>query len=306
MKTRQSRRDFIKNSSTLLAGASVMSLSDLASFKKGDNIGLQLYSVRDQVKKEPLETLKALAKMGYKQLEHAAYIYPEAYTQRKLYGYSAKELRKILDDLGMTMPSGHVVFGKRHWDAASNDMVDQWKWVVEDALTLGQKYVISASFDFDKTKLDECRKGFDVYNKVGEKCAKAGIRFGFHNHHQEFEQKFDGEYLYDIMLKELDLKYVCQQLDICNLTMAHVDPMTWLKKFPKHFELMHVKDRDKTKPESCLLGDGSLNMKEILDFARKNTSIKYWVLEQESYGDKTPLECVKIDLDRLKANYKFG
>lgn len=273
--------------------------------KRARHIGLQLYSVRDDVKKDPKGTLEKLAAMGYKEIEHAAYIYPEAYTERKIYGYSSKEFKKIMDDLGLKMPTSHVVFSMKHWDAARNDMKDVWKHVIEDALIMGQKYVISASFDADKTKLDDVRRGIDIYNKVGVITAKSGLRFGFHNHHQEFTQKFDGKHLYDIMLDELDLKYVCQQLDICNMSLADVDPMRWLQKYPKHFELMHVKDRDKNKPESTTLGDGALKMDEILQFARKNTRIKYWVLEQEAYGDKTPMQCVQIDLDRFKNRYKF-
>jgi sugar phosphate isomerase/epimerase len=304
MKPLQSRRDFIKKSSALLAGASV--LGRLSPQKEKHNIALQLYSVRDEMKKDPAGTLKQLAAMGYRQVEPAAYLSPDVYQNRKIYGYTSKELRRMMDDLGMTVPASHVVFRTTDWKANSNDVSDEWKAVMEDANVLGQKYIISPWFAFDKTKLDECRKGFAVYNKVGEVCAKAGLRFGFHNHHQEFEQKFNGEYLYDIMLKELDLKYVCQQLDICNMSIADVDPMRWLKMFPKHFELLHVKDRDKTKPESTLLGDGALNMKEILAFARKSTAVKYWVIEQESYGDKTPMDCMKINLNRLKGDFGFA
>lgn len=303
------RRDFIRQSSMLMGSSLLVPSampSMLSALKKKHHIGLQLYSVRDEMKAKPKETLEKLAAMGYKELEHAAYIYPEAYTKRVIYGYSAKEFRKIIDDLGMTMPTSHVVFGMQHWDAEKNDMKDVWKYVIEDANILGQKYLISPSFNADKTKLDEVKKGIDIYNKVGVITDKAGLRFGFHNHHQEFEQKFDGEYLYDIMLKGFDLKYICQQLDIGNMTTAHVDPMRWLKMFPNHFELMHVKDYHKTKAESTTLGDGKLDMKGILEYARKNTKIKYWVIEQESYGDKTPLECVQIDLDRFKKVYKFG
>lgn len=304
-----SRRDFIRQSSILMGSALLLpscKSSMASSSKPKHHIGLQLYSVRDEMKTNPKGTLEKLAAMGYKELEHAAYIVPEAYSKRLIYGYSAKDFRKIIDDLGMTMPTSHVVFGMQHWDEEKNDMKDVWKYVIEDANTLGQKYIISPSFNADKTKLDAVKKGIDIYNKVGVITHNAGLRFGFHNHHQEFEQKFDGEYLYDIMLNGFDLKYICQQLDVGNMTTAHVDPMIWLKKFPKHFELMHVKDYHKTKAESTTLGDGKLDMKGILDYARKNTNIKYWVIEQESYGDKTPLECVKIDLDRFKNVYNFG
>jgi len=298
-----SRRDFVRHSATLAGFA--LAAPSLLLPKKGKHIGLQLYSVRDEMKKDTLGTLKALAAMGYKELEPAAYTgaFPNTYVDRKIYGYSSKELRKIIDDMGLSFPSSHVVFRMKDWDAAKNDITDTWKNVIEDAQILGQKYLISPSFDADKTKLDEVKKGIDIYNKVGMIVAQKGLRFGFHNHHQEFTQKFNDEYLYDIMLKGLDLKYVCQQLDICNLTVAKVDPMTWLRKFPKHFELMHVKDRSKTSEESTLLGDGTLNLQEIISFSKKNTNIAYWVLEQESYDDKTPLECVKIDLARLTERY---
>ncbi len=298
------RRDFIKKSGMLLAGASV--LSKFGPQKDKFHVPLQLYSVRDEMKKDPAGTLKQLAAMGYTEVEPAAYLAQTVYQNRQIYGYSSKEFRKMMDGLGMTIPSSHVVFRVSDWKTDANDVSDEWKHVMEDASIMGQKYLISPSFAFDKSKLDECRRGFEIYNKVGEICAKNGLRFGFHNHHQEFEQKFDGEYLYDIMLKELNLKYVCQQLDICNMATVGVDPMRWLKMFPKHFELLHVKDIDKTTKESTLLGDGALNMKEILEYARKNTPVKYWVIEQESYGDKTPLECVKIDLERFKKNYSFA
>ncbi|MDJ1484739.1 sugar phosphate isomerase/epimerase [Cytophagaceae bacterium YF14B1] len=303
MNSYPSRRNFIKKGSIFLAGAAIS--GQLFLQKEKFHIPLQLYSVRDEMKKDPLGTLKQLASIGYKEVEPAAYLEQSVYQNRKIYGYSSKELRKILDDLGLTQPSSHVVFRLTDWLTDKKDVSDEWKGVMEDANILGQKYLISPWFAYDKTKLDECRKGFDVYNKVGEICSNAGLRFGFHNHHDEFEQKFNNEYLYDIMLKELNLKYVCQQLDICNMAEANVDPMRWLKMFPKHFELLHVKDLNKTKNESTLLGDGRLRMKEILDFAKKNTAVKYWVIEQESYGDKTPMESVKIDLERLKQNYNF-
>ena len=300
-----SRRQFLRQSA-VLAGSALIAPSALSESKRAKHIGVQLYSVREEVKKDPKGTLQKLAAMGYKELEHAAYIYPEAYTERKIYGYSSKDFRKILDDLGLKMPTSHVVFSMKHWDESKNDMKDVWKYVMEDALILGQRYIISPWFDADKTKLDEVKKGIDIYNKVGRISANAGLRFGFHNHHQEFTQQFDGKYLYDIMLDTFDLKYVCQQLDICNMSIANVDPLRWLQKYPKHFELMHVKDRHKTKEESTILGDGALKMGEILDYARKHTKVKYWVIEQESYGDKTPMECVKIDLERLKGQFKFG
>ena len=85
------------------------------------------YGVREDMQQDPLVTLKALAEMGYKNVEHANYI------DRKFYGYTAKEFRKVLDDLGLKMPSGHTVMGKNHWDASKKEFTDAWKYTIEDA-----------------------------------------------------------------------------------------------------------------------------------------------------------------------------
>lgn len=291
----------IDRRSFLTSTLALTGLATLAAPKiKKARVPLQLYSVRDDMKNDPLGTLKAVAKMGYKDVEPAAYLSDDVYTSRKIYGQTAKDLRKIMDDLGMKVPTSHVVLQKNHYNETTKDITDIWKAVIEDAQTLGQEYIITPWFPWDKTNLDDTRKGFDVFNKVGEICQKAGLRFGFHNHHQEFEQKFNGQYLYDIMLKELDLKYVCQQLDICNMVEAKVNPMRWLKLFPKHFELLHVKDRNIAKGESTTLGDGGLDIKGILAYSKIHSPIKYWVIEQESYDGKAPLDCVKTDLIRIQ------
>ena len=109
-----SRRKFIKQSSMALAGAALISNKMFASANADSHIvGIQLYSVRDDMKKAPLDTLKQIAGMGYKNVEHANYV------DRKFYGYSANEFKKVLDGLGLNMPSGHTVMSGEHWDTAT-------------------------------------------------------------------------------------------------------------------------------------------------------------------------------------------
>src|SRR5690242_16250120 len=129
-----SRRTFLKQSSAALAGVAVFSHPLLKNVKAAGVTGLQLYSVRDDMRKDPGGTLKALSTMGYKYVEHANYV------DRKFYGYPAAEFKKLLDGLGLVMPSGHTVLNSSHWDAATNDFNDKWKYTVEDAAVLGQKY----------------------------------------------------------------------------------------------------------------------------------------------------------------------
>ena len=112
-----SRRSFLRNSAMGLGAIAFASpaMQALAAVKYKKLVGVQLYSVRDEMKRDPQATLNALAEMGYKYVEHANYI------DRKFYGWEAKEFKKRLDDLGMKMPSGHTVMGKKHWDEGKNE-----------------------------------------------------------------------------------------------------------------------------------------------------------------------------------------
>ncbi|MEP6746574.1 MAG: twin-arginine translocation signal domain-containing protein, partial [Bacteroidota bacterium] len=144
-----SRRNFIKQSTLALAAASILPGNLLAGITAKETLGLQLYSVRDDMKTDPSGTLKKLAKMGYKNVEHANYI------DHKFYGYTQKEFKKILTDLGLKMPSGHTRMNAEHWDSVKKDFTDDWKRTVDDAAAMGQKYVISPWLD------DSLRKNYD-------------------------------------------------------------------------------------------------------------------------------------------------
>jgi sugar phosphate isomerase/epimerase len=295
-----SRRTFLKNSALAVAGTTLLAREGFA-FKSKELIGVQLYSIRDEMKKDPLGTLKQLAAMGYKYVEHANYV------NRKFYGYEAKEFKKILDDLGLKMPSGHTVMSKDHWDEAKKDFTDKWKYTVEDAATLGQQFVISPSMsETVRRNYDELLRFMELFNKSGELCQKSGMKFGYHNHDFEFSEKLNNLTLYDIILKNTDPKLVMQQLDIGNMVNGGGEAMAVLKRYPGRFESMHVKDEIKSESkehgtyESTVLGTGLINVKEVIDWGRKSGGTVHFIIEQESYQGKTPLECVKEDLNIMK------
>ena len=297
-----SRRTFIKKSTLALAGSSLLSRLSYANTNMKDNelVGIQLYSVRDDMGKDPLGTLKQLAAMGYKYVEHANYV------NRKFYNYTPTEFKKILDDLGIKMPSGHTVLGSQHWDAAKNEFTDLWKYTVEDAATMGQQYVISPSLNpaLRKDK-DGLLRFMDVFNKSGELCKKSGMKFGYHNHDFEFSENLGGEMLYDIMMKNTDAKLVIQQLDIGNLYNGGANAAEIVKKYPGRFSSLHVKDEIKAsegneKYESTILGTGIVNVKDVIDMVRKSSKDVHYIIEQESYQGKTPLDCAKENLAIMK------
>ena len=298
-----SRRTFLKNSTVLLAGTALLSKTSFAASKPNEIVGLQLYSVRDDMKKDPVGTLTQLAKMGYKNVEHANYI------ERKFYGFSAIEFKKILDDLGLKMVSGHTVMGKSHWDIAKKEFSDSWKWTIDDAAYLEQKYVISPSMDNTMRKsYDDMVRYMDVFNLCGELCQKTGMKFGYHNHSFEFSEKLNDIKVFDIMMQKMDPKLVVMQLDIGNMYIAGAKALDILGQYPGRFEMIHVKDEiavtSAEKYESTILGDGIIPAKEALDLGRKIGASKCFIIEQESYQNgKTPLQCMK---ENYKVMKKWG
>ncbi len=295
-----SRRTFLKKSALAVAGTTLLSSELFAAKKAKEILGVQLYSVRDDMKNDPLGTLKQISAMGYKYVEHANYV------DRKFYTYSAADFKKVLDDQGLQMPSGHTKFGKEHWDEAKNDFTDSWKYTVEDAAIVGQHYVISPWLDEGLRKnMNELKSFLELFNKNGELCKKSGMKFGYHNHDFEFSTMIEGKRLYDIILASTDPKLVAQQMDIGNMYGAGGRPLELLKQYPGRFELVHVKDEIKSSKgemggyESTQLGAGVIQVKDVLDLARKSGTT-YFIIEQESYQGKSPLESVKEDFGIMK------
>jgi sugar phosphate isomerase/epimerase len=297
MKT--SRRVFIQNSAFLLAGTTLLSKTAFAAPKPSEILGVQLYSVREDMKKDPLGTLKQVAKIGWKNVEHANYI------NRKFYGYTPAEFKKILNDLGLKMPSGHTVMGKNHWDAVKKDFSDSWKQTIEDAAYMGQKYVISPSMDETMYKTyDDMVRYMQIFNKCGELCQKSGMKFGYHNHWFEFGEKLNNVKIFDIIMQNIDTKLVAMQLDIGNMYIAGAKALDVLSQYPGRFELIHVKDEiastNSEKYESTVLGKGIIPTKEAIDLGRKIGGTKVFIIEQESYQKISPIECIKEDYDIMK------
>jgi sugar phosphate isomerase/epimerase len=295
-----SRRTFIKTGALAVAGIAVLRKPVFASGAVSHMVGVQLYSVRDDMTKDPLGSLKQLANMGYVYLEHANYI------DRKFYGYSATEFKKVLDDLGLRMVSGHTVMGTQHWDEAKKDFTDAWKYTIEDAGTLEQKYVISPWMDETmRNNYDNLKRYLDVFNKCGELCIKAGMKFGYHNHDFEFSQKLNNEKVFDIIMNNIDPNLVVVQLDIGNMYNAGAVALDIVKQYPGRFENVHVKDEIKSTGgdspfESTILGEGVISCKDVVDLATKIGGTTCYIIEQESYQNKTPMECVKEDLAIMK------
>ena len=295
------RRTFIKTGALALAGTAFMGRSAFAAPKKKGIVGLQLYSIRAEMTKDPLGSLKQLAEMGYVYVEHANYI------DRKFYGYTPSEFRKVLDDLGLKMISGHTVMGRQHWDESRKDFSDSWKYTVDDAAVLGQQYVVSPSMDNSmRSKYDDFMHYMEIFNKCGELCKKQGMKFGYHNHDFEFSEKLNNEKLFDIMMRTMDPDKVVVQLDMGNLYNGGAVALDVVRQYPGRFENLHVKDEiaaseGSDKYESTIIGKGIVNAREVIDLATKIGGTEVYIIEQESYQGKTPMECIEENLKVMKS-----
>ncbi len=298
-----SRRVFLKNSAFVVAGAAILPDYLFAQQKRIERLGVQLYSVRDTMEKDPKGTLKKLYDAGFQHVEHANYV------DRKFYGYSAKEFKKLLNELDLQMPSGHTVMTAQDWDTSKNEFTDKWKYTIEDAAAVGQKYVISPWLDESlRSDMDGLKRFMEQFNKCGELCKAHGMKFGYHNHNFEFSTIVGEMKLYDFILHNTDPALVAQQLDIGNMYSTGGIAMDYIIKYPGRFELMHVKDEIKSAVngemgdgyESTILGKGILPVRDIVKAAKKIGGTSQFIIEQESYQGMNPVDCVKIDLQIMK------
>lgn len=259
-----SRRKFL-GLSALGAGLLVANpQSLLAGPKSTVSTGLQLYTVRDMMAKNVPQTLELVANVGYKELEFAGY-----------FDHKPAELRKILDDLGLSAPSAHLpleVF-QTELDAA-----------LEAALILGHKYLVVPWLSVEQrgTKIDTYKQLAEHFNRWGEKCAKVGVTFGYHNHDFEF-QTTDGQTPYDVLLAETDPSNVIMELDLYWTVKAERDPVEYFRKHPGRFPLWHIKDMDK-EGNFADVGKGVIDFKRI--FAAADVAgLKHEFVERDHTDD---------------------
>jgi sugar phosphate isomerase/epimerase len=263
------RRDFIRQSSVLTAG---FLLNKEAWFKAQTKIGLQLYTVRNEMAKDPKDTLAKVASQGYKTVETFGY------NDHKWFGLTAAELLATLKEHGLTTPSGHTypasMFLQSGWE-------DKWKTAVEDAKLVGQEYIVIPWLEEQYRKsADNFKKIATSLNKAGEICKKSGMKLAYHNHDFEFAP-VDGQTGFDIYLKETDPKLVSFELDIYWATKAGKDPIALFQKYPGRFAMWHVKDMDKTpKKFFTEVGNGIIDYKKIFNYA-KLSGMKYFFVEQD-------------------------
>lgn len=286
------RRTFLQESGYLAAGITIGPGLMPAIAKKGVNISVQLYSVRDDIFKDAKSAIAQVAKIGYTTVEGFGLM------DGKIIGMSGAELKAVLNSNGLTMPSTHAGFGLSTWDESKKSLNDGFKKSVEAGNIFGLKEFIAPYMaDSDRTP-DNLKKLCEVMNRAGEYCKAHGMTFGYHNHDFEFKQS-GNRMIYEAILQDTDPKLVKMQMDLYWVVKAGQDPIQWIMKYPKRFTSFHVKDMAKTeRQETVEVGEGSIDFAKIFAYSKKAGAKRYTV-ELEHYK-RTPMEGIGIALGNLK------
>jgi sugar phosphate isomerase/epimerase len=298
------RRAFLQRSS--LALAAMTSLDAFAAQRRlgplNKPVGLQLWTIRDEVAKDLAGALKAVAAIGYGEVEFAGI--PKATTS---------EVRSMLADNGLTAPSMHCGMAD-----AQKDLQQR----IDYAQAIGARYlVISFPSTADERfkdgnalaagmTLDDWKWNAEQLNRIGELTAKAGITCGYHNHNMEFRTYADGVVAYDELLRLTDPERVTMELDIGWVAAAGADPLRLLSRHADRISSLHIKDvrkdaktvLDRVDTQTTEIGNGRVDWPALFA-AMDPQRIRHYFVEQENF-ERAPLQSVKLSFDylsRLKA-----
>jgi len=244
-----------------------------------DLTGIQLYTVRDDIKKDPMGTLIKISQVGYNNIE--AYDF-----NGKFFDLQPGYFRQIIEGLGMRLTSTHTEINIENADK-----------YIEQAHPSGLEYlVIPSAGGRPLETADDCKRFAEEMNLIGEKCADAGMRLGYHNHNREFKKDVNS-ILYDVLLEYTDPELVIFQLDIYWIIEAGYDPVQYFRKYPGRFELWHVKDMAAGEAkEMTEVGTGIINYPKLFEYASLAGMKEFYVEQDVIKGD---------GFESVKKSYEF-
>lgn len=243
-------------------------------------VGIQLYTLRDDARKDLEGTLVNIAKAGYKEVE--------LLSSMNNFNMPPQQLRAILDRNGLSAPSSHV-------DPA---ILDNLQPQLDAANILGHQYLIVAAFpDGEKLGLDDYRRWADRFNEAGARALKSNIRLGFHDEAWDVKD-IEGTTPFDVFIQRTDPAVVALQLDTGNAAIGGKDPLIYMQRYGSRFSLFHIKDAPSIPADHDVeLGKG------VVDFRRLFAMIegidqKHLYVEQETYPG-APIDSARRDYDYI-------
>lgn len=280
------RRNFIKKSALLTGVALLPAYGFTTAIKNKYKMGLQLFTIRDAMAKDPVATLKQVKNLGYQDLE----IYGYDGTQGTYYGHKAKDFKQLLDDLELTVSSGHYDFST-YFEQSMDKMLQYLDQCISGSLTLKKSYITWPWLAPEYRTLDNFKKLADKLNVMAERVNKAGLGFAYHNHDFEFTDH-NGQTGYDIILKQTDPNLVKLQMDMYWVEhSSKMSPAQLIAENPGRYVMWHIKDMDKVTRDYTELGNGSINYIEMLSTINID-ALEFYYLEQGGNFAKNSMQSI--------------
>jgi sugar phosphate isomerase/epimerase len=260
-----SRRTFLKTTAASIAAACAVGSGCDGPLKLGKSkrkipLGLQLYSVRTECQKDLPATIAAVADIGYQGVEFAGY-----------YDYSAKDLRKLLDDNGLKCCGSHTQL-----DTLLGDNLSK---TIEFNKTIGNKHLIVPWLDPNQyNSVEGWKKAADMFNELAEKVKPHKMQVGYHNHSHEFKP-IDGQVPWDIFFGNTR-KDVIMQCDTGNAMIGGGEVIPYLKRYPGRAVTIHLKEYSATN-KNAIIGEGDIPWEELLNLCETIGGTKWYIIEEE-------------------------
>ena len=258
----------------------------------GIPLGLQPYTVRNDLQADFIGTLKKIIAMGYEEIELSGGL-----GYGDFYGHKPAELKKILDGLGLQASSCH-------YRAPASDA--NWGDNINGAHALQLKYMLCSTPPAGPRSAEFWKRTAAFFNRLGERCRDAGMQFAYHNHNSEF-RVFEGVPGYDLLLGETDRGLVQMEMDCFWVTFAGQDPVRYFERYPGRFPLLHIKDLKPGYPPTTgefdgnpftEVGTGVIDWKRIFA-AAPQAGVKRYYVEQDMW-DRPSLESARMSADYLR------
>jgi len=287
------RRDFLKTGAALTAMGMLPAGISCSPTKKEKAIGMQLWSIHEDIDEDFEAAIKSVVNIGYKRFESYGY------TDGKFYGRAPRELKKFLADQGAQMTGSHITLNMLEADDTAG--WDFWKKASADVAELGCKWIVQPRWPLQRgASIAEVMRLADQFNRCGEIAKSSGIKFSFHSWMDEFLET-EGQVPYVVLLDNTDPGLVSFEIDTMMMTWGGYVCHEFVKKFPGRFCAWHLKDVTPSEPDkrgtNTELGKGMIDFKGIFEAFDIAGTTDYYV-EQEVYS-MPRMESVKYDYDYL-------
>ncbi|MBU2946460.1 sugar phosphate isomerase/epimerase [Zobellia uliginosa] len=292
------RRDFIKRSSLAYAATFLPVTGFTIKNKPKFKMGLQLFTIRDAMKADPLGSLKKAKAMGYEDLE----IYGFDPEQIGYYGYEAKEFKLILDDLNLTTTSGHYDFSS-YFDKPDDELKSYLNSCIQGAHILNKSYITWPWLAPEFRTIENYKMLSGKLNWMAEHVNSAGLGFAYHNHDFEFTDH-NGQTGYDILLEETDPELVKLQMDMYwVMHSSKKTPQQLIAANPDRYVMWHIKDMDKVSRDYTELGNGSIDYGAMLSQIDIG-ALQYYYIEQGSNFAQNSMQSIADSAKFFKKNLR--